>query len=396
MAAREKGYGKCLRYIDRYWDKITFRFPRDKKIHIGLSHQYVAPNGALFRNDQFYWDSYFIIMSLLESGRVRLAKGMVDNFIGLYDRFGIIPSRNRFHNLGISQPPFFTSMALGIYKATKDKQWLAKAAKAAEGELERYWMRTAHPRHKVYYGLSRYCDHFITHATAENESGWDMTSRFSDKCMDYLPVDLNSLLYRYEMDLVRMNKLLKNYDKKRYYAVRAGKRKMEIKKLMWSRRRDFFFDYIYRKKRRSDFYSLAGYYPLWAGLATKKQARNSAEQLKMFEFEGGLANTQKSGLFGDFRQWDYPNGWANQHWIVVKGFLRYGFSEDAERIALKWLNLNRKIFNRTGKFWEKYDVVHCRLGRSGRYRTQSGFGWTNAVFHLLANRFGEKEKWRNT
>jgi len=56
---------------------------------------------------------------------------------------------------------------------------------------------------------------------------------------------------------------------------------------------------------------------------------------------------------------------------------------------MKWLRLNKKIFNRTGKFWEKYDVVKCGVGRPGRYATQSGFGWTNAVFLKLASMFKE-------
>jgi len=388
MTIRKNAYGKCLKYIEKYWEKTTVKFPHDKKIHIGLPHQYVAPNSALFRNDQFYWDSYFIIVGLLESGRTRLAKGMVDNLINLYERFGIMPSRNRFHNLGISQPPFFTSMILEVYKKNKDREWLGKAAKLAENELEKYWMRAIHPKHKVFYGLSRYCDHFITHATAENESGWDMTSRFNDQCLDFLPIDLNALLFRYEKDLVRMFTILKSDEKKNYYAARAGMRKKEINDFMWNRNRGFFFDYNYKKKKQSDFYSLAGFYPMWAGIASSKQVKRMVENLDVFEYEGGLANTQKQELFKDYRQWDYPNGWANQHWIVINGLQKYGFKSDAERLAIKWLDLNKKIFNRTGKFWEKYDVVGCKIGHSGRYNTQSGFGWTNAIFLKLANMFG--------
>jgi len=53
----------------------------------------------------------------------------------------------------------------------------------------------------------------------------------------------------------------------------------------------------------------------------------------------------------------------------------------------KWLNLNREVFTKTGKFWEKYDVVDCDAGKSRRYPTQSGFGWTNAVFIKLVRKF---------
>jgi len=55
----------------------------------------------------------------------------------------------------------------------------------------------------------------------------------------------------------------------------------------------------------------------------------------------------------------------------------------------KWLDMNKKVFNKTGKFWEKYDVVKYDVGKSGLYPTQSSFGWTNAIFLKLVNTFGE-------
>jgi len=121
MVSTVAGLNRCLRYIDRYWDRITFSFPRDKKIHIGLPHRYVAPNSVLFKNDQFYWDSYFIVIGLLEAGKTQLAKGMVDNFIHLYERFGIIPSRNRFHNVASRHPLAKASGFLGEATAVEPK-----------------------------------------------------------------------------------------------------------------------------------------------------------------------------------------------------------------------------------------------------------------------------------
>ncbi len=386
---RREIYEECLRYIESYWKEITFYLPKDYKIHIGLPNPFVAPNNRLFKNDQFYWDSYFIILGLVETGRVSLAKGMVDNLVHLYKRFGIIPSRNRFYNLGISQPPFLTSMALEVFRFTKDKEWLKSVARVAESELKNYWMsKRGVVEHLVYRGLSRYCDHYITHLTAEHESGWDMTSRFNERCLNYLPVDLNSCLYKYETDLAKIYKLLGEKPKAKRYLIQAKKRKKAVVELMWNEEKKFFFDFDYKGRKQSDFYSVAGFYPLWAELASKKQARGVVKNnLEIFEYEGGVVNTQKHGLSKEFKQHDYPNGWPNQQWIVIRGLLNYGFKEDAERIAEKWLNLNKRVFLRTGKFWEKYDVVNCDVGKSGRYPTQSGFGWTNAVFVKLVEEF---------
>lgn len=370
-----------LRHIERYWEKIIFELSKDNGIHIGLPNRFVSPDGDFFANDQFYWDSYFTILGLVDSGRVPLARGMVDNFAFLFGKFGIVPSRNRFYNLGISQPPFLTSMALEVFQKTQDKLWLRSIATVAEGELSKYWMDE---HHLSLGGLSRYCDHFITHTTAEHESGWDMTSRFNDHCLDYLPVDLNSCLYKYESDLAGIHRLLGDLAKGDRFEQQAEKRKADIVRHLWNDKKGFFYDYNHDLKRQSSFVSVAGFYPLWAKLATQEQAEQVRGNVKKLEYDGGLANTQKTRLLKPLRQHDFPNGWAPQQYIAIQGLLNYGFREDAERLAQKWLTLNQDLFLKTGELWEKYNVVQRDLGKSERYRMLSGFGWTNGVFVRLA------------
>jgi alpha,alpha-trehalase len=176
MSDQTGKYTACLKYINDYWSKATFYHPRDKGKHLGLPQKFVAPNSDIFKNDQFYWDSYFIICGLVKNGRVKLARGMVDNFVYLLERFNIIPMRNRYYNLGTSQIPFLTSMAFEVFDSQEDKVWLKKVIQAAEKELKVYWMNEKLTEtHITYKGLSRYCDHYITHLGAEHESGWDMT-----------------------------------------------------------------------------------------------------------------------------------------------------------------------------------------------------------------------------
>lgn len=382
-------YRCCFEYIKRNQKDLTFFLPENKDSHLGLPNPFVAPSSSrgIFGKDQFYWDSYFIILGLVETNQINLARGMVENLAYLYEKFGIIPSRNRYCNLGISQPPFFTSMILEIFNKTKDKIWLKDMTKIAEEELKNYWMDTK-KIHKVHKGLSRYCDHWCTNLTAEHESGWDMTSRFYDKCMDYLPIDLNCLLYKYEVDLSVIYKVLWESSKSKKYFNNSKKRKEQINNLMWNEKKGFYFDYDYQKKKQSDFYSVAGFYPLWVRLASKKQAEKLKGNLSIFECAGGLANTQKDNLSKVFRQWDYPNGWPNQQWIVIKGLSNYGFNDDAKRLSQRWLDMNKKVYDRTGTFWEKYNVSTVDRGKDGRYPTQKGFGWTDAVFIKLLNKFG--------
>jgi alpha,alpha-trehalase len=392
---KKLNYKKSLNYIETYWKNLICYYPEDKRLHLALPNHYVSPNMSIFKNDQFYWDTYFVVLGLVKSGKIDLAKGMIDNFCFLFERFGIIPMRNRYYNLGTSQIPFLTSMAMEVYLHDQDFLWLKKVMNIAEQEYKKYWVNPElTERHIMKNGLSRYCDHYITHLGAEHESGWDMTSRFADRCLDYLPVDLNSCLYKYETDLALFYRAQKNLYKARQFEEKAEQRKNTMQELMWNKRKRFFFDYNNTKNTQSRFLSVAGFYPLWAGLASRKQAAAICEyMLPVFEFDGGIVNTQRYKLSSESKQHDFPNGWPHQQWIVIKGLLNYGFRDAAERIARKWLDMNEAVFLRTGQFWEKYDVVKCDIGVSNpdRYPTQSGFAWTNAIFVRLVHEFELKK-----
>jgi len=384
----DEKYKNCIKYIENYWKKVTFYLPKDNGLFIGLPNPFISPNTPWLKNFQFYWDSYFTILGLIASKtQVSLAKGMVDNLVSLYNRYGIIPMTNKFYYLGNSQPPFLTSMIQEVFNITKNKKWLSQTVNVAEKELEKYWCGKDH---MPYNNLSRYYHPLDFHLLAEVESGWDATSRFDNNCLDYLPIDLNSCLYKYETDIAEIYRDLNNKSKEKIFLERAKKRKERISKLMWNENKGFFFDYNYKLRKQSNFYSIAGFYPLWAKLASDNQAKKAIENLKMFECKGGLANTQKNNLSKEFKQWDYPNGWPNQQWIVIKGLLNYGYNKDAKRLAIKWLNLNKKVFDKTGKFWEKYNVVKSDIGKSGRYPTANGFSWTNAVFVKLIKEFRDR------
>ncbi|MGM5480853.1 MAG: trehalase family glycosidase [Nanobdellota archaeon] len=380
-------YDSYTDHIRRKWTELTFSLAKNRGVQIALPNSFVSPSPpeGIFDHDQFYWDSYFIIIGLLEQGFVDFARGMVDNLAYLCDRFGLVPMRNRMYNLGISQPPLFSSMVRLVFEKTRDIHWLSKMVETARIELS-YW-NDNQKKHTIFNGLARYCDHWHLHSTAEHESGWDMTSRFNNQCLNILPVDLNSLLFKSESDVAFMYETIGNHDLADHFKNKANARKAAIQEHLWNDDLNFFFDFNWKQESSSIFYSLASFYPLWAGIATEDQARKAVDKLSLFEYDGGLANTQDNGLSEEFNQWDYPNGWPNQQLIVIEGLLRYGFEEDAKRLAEKWLDMNAKVFDETQKFWEKYDVVDLRKGKDGRYPTQHGFGWTNGVFVKLVSLF---------
>ena len=57
---------------------------------ISLPHPYIVPGGR-FR-EIFYWDTYFTMLGLQQSGQTDLIRDMLDNFAYLIDQFGFMPT----------------------------------------------------------------------------------------------------------------------------------------------------------------------------------------------------------------------------------------------------------------------------------------------------------------
>lgn len=389
---------EALAYINDYWLTLTRQQQHTKGTLIGLPHAYIVP--SVGRNEftfeeQYYWDSYFTALGLTKPEQQPLVEGMLENLLYLYTTYGLIPNASRMYMLSRSQPPLLTSFIFLVYERYgKSSAWLKKHIATAKQEYENVWMQSTHPYwHNVHKGLNRYYDINVLHDLAEAESGWDMTPRFSRKALDYLPVDLNCLLYTYETDFAKTARILGDKKEETKWLIASEKRRNEINKLMWGKLRHFYFDYNYQKQELGSVWSLAGYFAMWAGVASEEQAKKMVENLRRFEQKGGLATTatlfRYQHLFGSTKtQWAFPNGWAPLHYIVIEGLERYGYSKEAGHIARKWLGCNLAWFSKYGEFLEKYNVVApSKKPVSGVYPSQTGFGWTNGVFVYLAQKY---------
>lgn len=220
---------------------------------------------------------------------------------------------------------------------------------------------------------------------AMRESGFDISFRFGAygaETHHFAPVCLNSLLYKEEMDVARIYGILRDEKAAQKFRVAAAERRKRMQNYFWDEDRGMFFDFNFAAKRRSSYEYLTTFYPLWAGLATPKQARKVAANLKLFEQPGGLAMSRKSSG----GQWDYPYEWAPTVLIAVEGLRRYGFNEDANRISYEFLSTVAENFRRDGTIREKYNAVtrSSEAAVTAGYRENVvGFGWTNGVFLCL-------------
>ena len=432
----EKKYQDALSYIDSYWDRIIIKpqekspleFLSDKRSRmranyhtLEMPYTYLVPNEGKFKH-VFYWDTFFMFRGLIRTKREWVLKHMVNNFIYLYERYGVIPNFNSPASTGRSQPPFLTSMILDTYNGPyfrylrsnklkklfinleKEKEWLSKAFEVAKGEYFKVWKDkdTLFNHFVEGFELNRYGDRDVGYAhSSELESGWDFTSRFYARCNEFLPIDLNSYLFKYERDFVKIAQHLGDETQQMYWKKRSNERKHKINKFLWDPDAGFFYDYNFLRQRISNFLSLASFMPLWAGMASRYQANKMVKKLKYFETEYGLTATAKESLAPQnldltkipFRyrisvndilrpkQWDYPNIWPPVEYLTVVGLLKYGFVDDAVRIMKKALVAQNNMFQKHETFFEKFDGATGDKAEGFHYPNQSGFGWTNAIFY---------------
>ena len=382
---------------------------------ITLPSPYIVPGGR-FR-EVYYWDSYFTMLGLAESGKFDIITNMLDNFAHLINTVGHIPNGNRTYYITRSQPPFFSQMVALLaqyegdavyekYKLSLRKEYefwmegqhatdtpIKHCVSTPSGIMNRYFDLGDTPRQESYRedyelvqkmsgGAKMYRD-----LRSGAESGWDYTTRwFADgktmgtiETTNIIPVDLNALLYGLEEVLTRCYSddtifiaTLKNS---------MNNRRGFLENYAWNSEDKVFEDYNWVRQKQTHIKSLAMVYPLFFKMATQEQADGVAAYLKEhFLKPGGLpATLNHSG-----QQWDAPNGWAPLQWIAIKGLDNYGHSGLAKTIAERWVNLNEKIYANTGKFVEKYNVEDMTLeAGGGEYPVQDGFGWSNGVYLAL-------------
>jgi alpha,alpha-trehalase len=225
-------------------------------------------------------------------------------------------------------------------------------------------------------------DEYFLHDRAVRESGHDTSYRLENVAADLATIDLNSLLYKYETDISRV---IHNYfndalempaefctkdmtpgytESSATWDRRARRRRQVMDKYMWNAEKGMYFDYNTVKKRQETYETATTFWALWSGVASPQKAATLVERaLPKFEMFGGLVSGTKEsrgrvGLDRPNRQWDYPFGWAPQQMLAWEGLLRYGYTEDAERLAYRWLYMVTKAFyDFSGVVVEKYNVT---------------------------------------
>jgi glycogen debranching enzyme len=194
---------------------------------------------------------------------------------------------------------------------------------------------------------------------------------------------MNALLYRSNEDLLWAAKELhsrtRSLDTKR--SLEKDMKQIEgwmektrggFEKL-WDDKKGLFYSWDVKSDRRIDINSVATFLPLFAGVASEDQARRLVEEhlenTEEYALEYPVPSTAKneSKYFDPKKYWLGP-AWINTNWMIIRGLERYGYTDLAQELEKKTLDLVKK----TGFF--EYFNANTGAGCGG-----DDFSWTAAL-----------------
>ena len=404
---------KLLNFIADNWKNVIRDNKEDEGSLIGLPYPYtISGTNQMFR-EIYYWGTYFTNVGLILSGQTQLAQNNIDNMTYLISQYGFMPNGNRTYFLDRSQPPFLSQMVVELYAVTKNREWLKEKYESLKQEYV-FWQgkRMTPSGLNRFYGqipdsealkeFGQYmCNRFGMESSPDGavmeeygkalysfaESGWDCSSRYGLTPHHFNSLELNCMLYNMEQNLSFIATEIGTGEAPDW-AEKATARKTLMQALMWDEEKGFFADYNFIAKKRNDMVATSTFYPLFVGLADKRQAASIYAVLGRIEEAYGLASTEKRDDLYDL-QWDHPYGWPCQQYIVIRGLLHYGYKEDALRLAKKYTDIVERNFVSTGTLWEKYNVCTGGVTNNKEYGTPPIMGWTAATYlyciHLLGS-----------
>jgi alpha,alpha-trehalase len=364
-----------------------------QKTLIFLPFPYSSAGGSESAFPEMYgWYTFFINLGMLAHKRPELVRNHILNHLSMIERFGMVLNGNRTYYLTRSQPPLLAESVYRYGNDTLDRDLLSKAYPLLQKEYEGYWNA---PHHETPIGLATNCDlgdkGLRPELSSEAETGLDFTACFGGDIRQCVPLLTNCALVRYAHSISWIAEQLDWNDISERWKMEAERRAELMRRYCWNKEEGFFFEYNYVRKEQIKVRSLCAYWTLWADVATQEQAKRLVGHLPLFEKEFGLSFTPEiyPSPHAEFSwlQWGCPSGWPPMHIIVCEGLDRAGYSNHAERIAEKFLSLMIRIYNETGKLWEKYNVAEGSIEfPHERYKVMPLHGWSSAAAAILGRR----------
>lgn len=300
--------------------------------------------------DELYdWDSYFESIFLSYFGVSKYCQNIVDAFLRTQFECGFI---SRCYGLKLNTPrehfkPFLAQLALLAAKQNNDYRYLEGKAFDRLVKYLDYW--------------TWYCDYdknglavwdSAYHSGMDNQfmrMGYENTATTEG-------VDLNCYLVREFKAMSFIANKINRLKDKEIFDKKAEEMTKKINEVFWDEEDGFYYDRNERTGKHIKVKSIAGFIPLWAGIASKEQAKTIIEKHLLdkekfwLEYPVATLSKQEEGFhqetFGRFCNWCGPT-WIPTNYMVFHGLLNYGYHKEAKELAEKTCDMTmREQFTR--------------------------------------------------
>lgn len=305
----------------RAWSQVWTHTPDYDQDQVDLPFPFPADERGLMENNLMG----VTVHGLRAMGADAEARGLLENWLDLGERYTAIPGSNQLAELGRAGPPRLSALLLEEFDQHADPEFLRRSYKVVKDDYQHSWCDTYFKQ--TSNGLNRYCDvDYSNDATLDESGGAHNHHRFGGDPQPFNAVDLNSYLYRTEKDLAKMSRQLglpsEGWEEK------AATRKKKMLETLWDPQKGTFLDYNFRTGQRSQVQSLAALSVLEAGLldpevpAEAEMARKVASQVGSFLKPDGVHWDSESDTLA-------PN---RELLGLSEGLNRYGFKEEASQL----------------------------------------------------------------
>ena len=410
MDFTHENFLKIREYIKNNWVKTVRK--NDYIKDFVMPYDYVSPCSDGVLTELYYWDTYFTNKGLYMDGLDNYAYNNIRDLEFALKTFGCVPNICRKDGADYcSQPPLLFLMVSDYYEKTSDRDFLKDSYYYLKKEYD-FWMSKRisdtglnnygsnysfdrNDKHRIDFCVDYYVGRlnidvdgwsddkkieFCENMIAEAESGEDFTPRFKGRAKYVNPIDLNSFLYGFERKMESFSQILKN-DEDAFWAEKADHRKESILKYCYDKETGVFFDYDFKRQKKTGKYCVACYMPFIFGISKDLNALMTVNDKLIYDF--GVVSCEKTENCPLIYQWGYPNAWAPHQFWAYSANKAANNNAKALAIAEKYLTNVYKSFLKYGILFEKYDAVEGGKTVINEYDCPEMLGWTAGVFNYF-------------
>lgn len=363
-------------YVRQEFDKLLTR-PKDDGGSLVPTRMRYLTGGGMFQ-EYNYFRSFFAVKAFQALKEDSLASNMATNCFQFVQDYGYVPYANRSYYLGFTDVPVLSLMAQAVAEKEptylpwfgnllgRDYQVWMGLGEDTDGQSDAHKTSVLLEKDKT---LNRYFNDKAGNAYISllKTTGWEGSSRFlvngKSAVSDFIPVDLNALLFMHETMLSASFEAKGRKEYSQSYTNLGNIRKEVYNQFLYNKEKAFYYDYDFVRKQSSDAETLAAIYPLLVGLATPEQVNGVVAKIeKQFLTQNGLVND----LSQDF-------GSAEMNYLSILALRKVGKNDLANDLKNRWINLNREYFRTHKHILPVYNMRSPELSPKNAVRIDGAF-----------------------